>query len=242
MVYRPGRGPLPRLRRLLHVAVIVVAAGTAVAACGPVRAGAAAIVGRHRITVQALDSAITQWRRELPRHPLAQQIVQQAQAQAQGQGASIPFDPSSPQRSALYQLVDMRVWDEVARKQGVGIGTTQVDTFVAQNGGRPTLDANVLAQGLPTSYGAQYARSLLVRQEMLRRYGATAGGQQLDPAGTQRLLGYYMGVGRSLDIQINPRYGSFDYRTMALGPVCPRLSTPDSGTPAGSGGGVKCQV
>jgi hypothetical protein len=224
------------MSRVLRVAVAALAAGTALAACGPVRTGAAAIVGGRRIPVATLDAAVTRWSRELPRHPLAQQIVQQAQARAQ---SSIPFDPSSPQRSALYQLVDMRVWDEAARRQGVGIGSGQIDAFLAQNGGRPTLDANVLAQGLPTSYGAEYARTLLVRQAMLRRYGS---GGPVDQEAVQRLLDYYMQVGRSLDIRINPRYGSFDYRTMALGPVCPRLSTPDSGTPAGPRSEVKCQV
>jgi hypothetical protein len=214
-----------------------LAAAVTLTACGPVRTGAAAIVGDQRITVATLDAAVSRWGRELPRHPLAQQIVQQGQAR--GQGPSIPFDPSSPQRSALYQLVDMRVWAEVARRQGVGVPPGQVDAFLAQNGGRPALDANVLAQGLPTSYGDDYARTLLVRQAMLRRYGS---GGPIDQSGVQRLLDFYMNVGRSLGIRINPRYGAFDYRTMALGPVCPSLSTPDSGTPAGSRSEVKCQV
>jgi hypothetical protein len=231
MVYRPRRG--------LVSGLILLAAGLALTACGPVRTGAAAIVGQRRISVATLDTAVTRWGRELPRHPLAQQIVQQAQARGGGQGQQIPFDPSSPQRSALYQLVDMRVWSEVARRQHVAVASGQIDAFLAQNGGRPALDANVLAQGLPTSYGNDYARTLLVRQEMLRRYGS---GGQVDQGGVQRLIGYYMGVGRSLGIRINPRYGAFDYGTMALGPICPRLSTPDSGTPAGARSEVKCQV
>lgn len=223
------------MRRVLLTALV---AGLTLTACGPVRTGAAAIVGHQRISVATLDSAVTRWHRELPRHPLAQQIVQQSQPRG-GQGQQVPFDPSSPQRSALYQLVDMRVWAEVARRQGVSVATGQVDAFLARNGGRPTLDANVLAQGLPTSYGNDYAETLLVRQEMLRRAGS---GGVLDQASVQRLLEYYMQVGRSLGIRVNPRYGSFDYRTMTLGPICPRLSAPDSGTPAGERGEVKCQV
>ena len=231
----------------VKVAVAVLAGGAALTACGPVKMGAAAIVGNDRITIAKLDAAVTAWGKELPKYPAAQQIVQrsQSQSQGQGQGQQIPFDPASPQRSALYQLVDMRVWDEVARANHVNVGPGRVDAFIASNGGARTLDANVLAQGLPRSYGPNYARSVLVRQAMLQRYGV-ASGQPADPQkqqqAVQQILANYVRAGRSLNIKISPRFGSFDYQTMTLGQVCPRLSTPDSGTPGGSGNEVKCQV
>jgi hypothetical protein len=224
------------------IAMGALLAGAALTACGPVKTGAAAVVGGDRITIAKLDGAVRQWARELPKYPAAQQIVQQSQAQ--GQGRQIPFDPSSPQRSALYQLVDMRVWDEVARRDGVRVAQGEVDAFVAQNGGTPTLDANVLAQGLPTRYDRDYARVVLLRQTLLKKYGVSAD-QPADPqaqqAGLQRLFASYAGAGHRLKVSINPRYGSFDFRQMALRPVCPGLSSPDSGTPSSSGE-IKCQV
>ena len=230
-------------RKSLKVAVSVLAAGTALAACGPVKPGAAAVIGNDRITVAKLDSAVTQWGRELPKYPEAQQIVAQAQGQQSGQ--QIPFDPSSPQRSALYQLIEIRAWDELAREQHVSVAPGQVDAFVTSKGGRAGLDAYVLAQGLPTSYADDFARSLLIQQTMLQRYGI-APGQTVDPQKQQqvlqRLLTDYAGAKRHLGITVNPRFGTFDDKTMALGPVCPRLSTPDSGTPDGAPSGVKCQV
>jgi hypothetical protein len=229
-------------RKSLKVAVSVLAAGTALAACGPVKPGAAAVIGHDRITVAKLDSAVSQWSKELPKYPEAQQIV--AQAQGQPSGEQVPFDPSSPRRSALYQLIEIRAWDQVAREKKVSISQGQVESFIAAKGGRGGLDAYVLAEGLPTSYADDFARSLLVQQTMLQRYGINPG-QSVDPSkqgAVKQLLSDYAGAKRHLGITVNPRFGTFDDKTMSLGAVCPRLSTPDSGTPDGAPSEVKCQV
>src|SRR5437588_11653075 len=98
-------------RKSLKAAVSVLAAGTALTACGPLKPGAAAVIGHDRITVAKLDSAVSQWKKELPAHPDAEQIVQSSQPDQH-----VPFDPSSPRRSALYQLIAIRAWDQVARE------------------------------------------------------------------------------------------------------------------------------
>jgi hypothetical protein len=224
-------------RKPFKITIGVVLAGAALTACGPIKTGAAALVGNDRITIAKLNATVDEWSKELPKYPAAQQIAQQAQAQ----GQQVPFDPSSPQRSALYQLVDIRVWEEVARNDGVNAGSGQVDALIAQNGGMATLDANVLAQGLPTKYSRDYAKSVLLRQELMKRYGvSTATDQQSQQRALQQVAGSYQQAGRRLKLDVNPRYGSFDFQHMALGPVCPTLSKPDSGTPTTSGG-VSCQ-
>jgi hypothetical protein len=228
-------------RKSLQAAVAVLAAGAALTACGPVKTGAAAIVGDHRITTANLNSAVTQWSKELPKYPEAQQIVQQAQ----GQQERVPFDPASPERSALFQLIEMRAWNEVAREQHVSIAPGQIDAFVAARGGRAGLNAYVVAEGLPTRYADDYARTLLIQQSMLRRYGVVPGqavDQQTQQRILDRLVGDYAGAKRSLHISVNPRYGTYDDQKMTLGPVCRQLSSPDTGTPNGSPSGVKCQV
>lgn len=230
-------------RKSLNAAVCVLAAGTALTACGPVKAGAAAVIGNDRITVAKLDSAVTQWRKELPKYPEAQQIVASSSPQQH-----VPFDPSSPRRSALYQLIEIRAWDEVAREKGVSVSPGMVDAFIDSKGGRAGLNANILAEGLPTSYADDFARSVLIQQTMLQHYGvnpgqpATAQSQQQIQQQIQRLLADYAGAKRRLGITINPRFGTFDDKTMSLGPVCPSLSTPDSGTSDSASGEVKCQV
>ncbi|MDN3352520.1 hypothetical protein [Actinomadura sp. DC4] len=229
-------------RKSLKAAVSVLAAGTALAACGPAKPGAAAVIGNDRITVATLDSAVSRWSKELPKYPEAQQIVEQAQGQQSGQ--QVPFDPSSPRRSALFQLIEIRAWDQVAREKSIPASQGQVDAFIASQGGSKDLDAYVLAEGLPTSYADDFARTLLIQQTMLQRYGINPN-QPADPskqAQIEQLRSDYTGALRHLDITVNPRLGTFSHKTLNLGPVCPRLSTPDSGTPDGASGGVKCQV
>jgi hypothetical protein len=227
-------------RKSLKAAVSVLAAGTALAACGPLKPGAAAVIGHDRITVSKLDSAVSQWKKELPAHPDAQQIV----ASSGQQGQQVPFDPSTPRRSALYQLIEIRAWDQVAREKNLTVTQGQVDAFVASKGGRGGLDSYVLAEGLPTSYDDAFARSLLIQQLMLQRYGVNPNAQATPQtqAQVQKLLADYAGAKKHLGITVNPRFGTFDDKSMQLGPVCPRLSTPDSGTSDGASGEPKCQV
>jgi hypothetical protein len=238
----------PVFRTTLKAAVAVCAAGAALTACGPIKTGAAAIVGHDRITDEKLDSAVSEWTKELPKFPQAQQVVQSAQAQPSGQNPQSvqPYDPSSPQRSALYLLIEMHAWDEVAREQKVATSPGQVDADIARKGGRGDLNTFVVAQGLPTSYSDDFARTLLIQETMLQRYGynpfATTPDPQRQQAASQRLLGDLDAAKRKLAITVNPRYGTLDAKSQALGPVCPRLSTPDSGTSDGASGEVKCQV
>jgi hypothetical protein len=226
-------------RKSLKAAVSVLAAGTALTACGPVKPGAAAVIGHDRISVAKLDSAVSRWKKELPAHPDAEQIVQSSQPDQH-----VPFDPSSPRRSALYQLIEIRAWDQVAREKHLSVAQGQVDAFVASKGGRGGLDAYVLAEGLPTSYDDAFARSLLIQQVLLQQYGVTPG-QPVTPqqqAQVRQLLTDYGNAKKHLGITINPRLGTFDEKTQTLGPVCPHLSTPDSGTSDAASGEVKCQV
>jgi hypothetical protein len=230
-------------RKSLKAAVCVLAAGTALAACGPVKPGAAAIVGHDRITDAKLDSAVTAWTKELPRYPQAQQVVQEAQAQSgqSSQGGVQPFDPSSPQRSALFLMIAIRSWHEVGREKGLTPTPGQVDAFLAKVGGQVQLDTSVVAQGLPTSYTGDFARTVLIQQALLARYGGGSTDPQAEQAAEQRMVGDLVSVQRKLGITVNPRYGTFD-KQMRFGAICPRLSTPDSGTPDNAAGEVKCQV
>jgi hypothetical protein len=236
----------------LKAAVCVLAAGTTLAACGPLKPGAAAIVGNDRITDAKLDSAVTQWSKELPKYPEAQQLVQKAQADAraaaEGQPAAPsdpnevkPFDPSSPQRSALFLMIAIRSWDELGREKGLTPSPGQVDAFLAKLGGPARLNTSMVAQGLPTSYTNDFARTVMVQQALVTRYGGGTADPQAEQVAEQRMVGDLVSVQHKLGITVNPRYGTFD-KEMRFGSICPRLSTPDSGTPDNAAGEVKCQV
>lgn len=205
-------------RTSLKVAVGMLAAGVMLAGCGgPVQMGTAATIDDSRITTAQLDRTVAQWRQEFSRNPRAGLLQQQARQRNQ----SIPFDPDSPTRSALYQLIAFRVWTEVARRQGIAVTQGQIDDFLAGFGGSADVAASVLAIEVPLSHTTDLVRSVLIQRELLRRYGARPDAQ--DQANLA-----YVAAARRLQISVNPRFGRYDPRQVTLTPVAYRLSKTES--------------
>jgi hypothetical protein len=205
--------------------------GGALTACQPVRPGAAATVGGQRITTSQLDSVVADWRKEFARNADAGQVQQQLQQQ----GQPIPFDPDSPVRSALYQLVEMRVWDEVARQKGIGVTQGQIDERIARGGGGRTLTAQLLAGDLPSSYSRAFVRSDVIVRTVAQQAGVVLDAQsqvdqQRQQQGLRQVQETYLAAARSLHVKINPRYGAFDLRQGGMTAVTYRLSRTGSGT------------
>jgi hypothetical protein len=219
-------------RTSLKLAVGALAAAAVLTACGgPLKMGAAATIGDRRITIAQLDSTVARWQEEFARNPRAGMLQQQAQQQNQ----RIPFDPDSPKRSALYQLIDFRIWTEVARRQGIAVTQGQIDGFLASLGGRANVAPSVLANAVPLSHTDDLVRSALTQQVLLQRFGVRPDPQgQIDPNTQQRALqqleAAYIGATRQMKIVINPRYGTFDPQRVTLNPVAYGLSKTEPGT------------
>jgi hypothetical protein len=220
------------VRTWLKASAGVIAAGVVLTACGdPVRMGAAATIDDRRITTAQLDGTVAQWQEEFARTPQAGLLQQQAQQANQ----RIPYDPDSPKRSALYQLIDFRIWEVVARQQGVTVTQGQIDAFLARLGGRTGVAPSVLANAVPLRHTDDLVRSSLTQQTLLLRYGAQPDPQgQIDPGvqqqALQRLGAAYFGATRQMKITINPRFGRFDPQRVALNPVAYGLSKTEPGT------------
>ncbi|HEY7484463.1 MAG TPA: SurA N-terminal domain-containing protein [Streptosporangiaceae bacterium] len=218
---------------MFRTALCVVAVGALLAACGPVKMGAAATVGDDRVTTSELDSTVAQWQDEFAKNPRAGLLQQQAQQQ----GQRVPYDPDSPHRSALYQLLDFKVWDEVARQQGVTVSQGEVDRLLAGLGGQSNVAASVLANDIPVRFTPDLARVAVIQQQLLQRYGLVPNAQgQVDPTAQQRaaqqLRQAYSAAAGKLKITVNPRFGAFDPAQMTepLRPVAYGLSKTESGT------------
>ncbi|HEU5161385.1 MAG TPA: SurA N-terminal domain-containing protein [Streptosporangiaceae bacterium] len=215
----------------MTAAVGALVAGAALSACGQVKMGTAATVGDERITTAQLDRTVAEWRKEFDANRQAA-LVQQV---AEQRGQRLPFDPDSPHRSALYQLMSFKIWDEVARERGIAVSQGQVDSLLGGLGGQSGVSAGVLASDIPLRYTPDIARTVLIQQELLRRYGAAPNAfGQVDPSVQQRALQQrdadYSAAARRLKITINPRFGGFDPQQVALDPVTYRLSRTESGT------------
>jgi hypothetical protein len=217
---------------VFRTALSVLLAGAALTACGQVKMGTAATVGDERVSTARLDSTVAQWEKEFARNPQAGLVQQQAQQQNQ----QIPFDPDSPRRSALMQLIDFEVWKQVAKERGVNVTQGQVDGLLAGLGGQSRVAASVLANDVPLRYTPDFARSAVIQRELVRQFGINPDAQQgqVDLATQQRaaqqLSAAYTTAAQNLDVRVNPRFGTFDARQVTLGPVGYRLSKTEPGT------------
>lgn len=219
------------LRAAVPAVAGALAAAAALTACGPVKMGAAATIGDERITTARLDDTVAQWRKEFDANRQAA-LVQQTEQQ---RGQQVPFDQDSPHRSALYQLVSFKVWDEVAEEQGVTVTQGEIDRLLDGLGGAAAVAPSVLAADVPLRYTTDFARTALLQRQLLQRYGLVPNAQgQLDPAAqeraTRQLATAYSTAASRLKITISPRFGGFDPRTVSLSPVTYRLSRTESGT------------
>lgn len=233
----------PRLfGSVLRTAAAVTLAAGALTACGQVNAGTAATVGDDRITTAQLDKTVAAWRREFQRDPQAALVQQYAQQQAQqsgGQARTVPFDLDSPRRSALYQMIDNRVWEQVARDSGLTVSRGEIDAFAAANGGRQAVVSTVLAHDLPADNADDMLRSALIERKALKQAGYDVETAQAQPdAATQakareavgRLQALYLKAAQALRIRVNPRFGAYDPANVTITPVSFTLSKNEPGT------------
>lgn len=207
-------------RTAVTAAAGALLASGALSACGPVKMGTAATVGDERITTAQLDDTVAQWRKEFA----ANRQVARVQQAAEQQGQRLALDPDSPHRSALYQLIGFKVWDEVAKQQGITVPQGQVDGLLGRLGGASIVSVVVLAADIPERYANDVLRVILIRLALLQRYGAVPNAQgQLDPAVQRRALqqsdAAYSAAARRLDVAINPRFRGFDPGRAAPNPV-----------------------
>ncbi|WP_030165400.1 hypothetical protein [Spirillospora albida] len=213
----------------LRIGVAALLAAGALTGCGggPLKTGAAAVVGDDRITVGTLDEAVREGREEFGTDPVANRIRASLAAQfpefaADGRDADM--------RRALALLVNFRVADRALERAGVPLTEGQVDAVEAELERAGGAGPATLAYGLPRSYSREMARFLAARTEVVKRYGAT--GDPTNPMTRRAAVQaeeLFVRTARELDIRVNPRFGEFDERQSIITPAVTRLSSPDAG-------------
>lgn len=209
------------VRRVLRAtggAVLAGALGAALTGCGqtgPMKMGAAATVGGERITTAQLEQAAKEWRATAHRAGLTDDDLQQVAPQL----SRTMVDPTYPERSVLFRLIDFRVVEELARSTRINVTPGQVDKTIETQGGRQRIDVEAFKYGLPPSQ----TRALITRDlrlgEFIERSGVKNPYQLED-----KLREALSRTARGMKLSVNPRFGSFDYRQFVLGPVCTGLS------------------
>ena len=227
------------LRRLIKASAIVIGVGLAVAACSPVKMGAAAIVGNQRITIATLDTEVTNLSQAAARYPTA-----------------VNLNASQRTQATLTWLIRYQITEELARQQGITISAAQgqnaLNTAVkgaiasaAQQGLTNATQTLILAaSGIPPNTSAELGRyEAIANQYLTIANGGTppAAGSAAQTAAGNKLNQAECQAAKALNIAVNPQFGQLDYNgyqvvtapspvTRAQGPV--KSASPVATAPA----------
>ncbi|GAA4597685.1 hypothetical protein GCM10023194_73240 [Planotetraspora phitsanulokensis] len=175
----------------VRVAVVVAAAGVALSACGPVQAGAAAIVGKERISTSDLDTKIQEFRKDLAANKITEEQL----------GLRIPLS-----QLILLRLANSKQYVQLGSQQGITVTQRDIDDIVAAQGGQTQIDTALLQSGVPLSVGREFISSVIIQQKLIDGMGAGQD-QQSQQLALQKLT---QEIDTKVPVRFNPRYGKFD--------------------------------
>jgi SurA-like N-terminal domain len=180
------------------IRVLLAAAGAALVAltaCGPIHAGAAAIVGDDRITSARLDADVREFENYLSSHKLGTKDLQLS--------GTVP-------QVILQQLMFQEQTDRYARSKGITVTAGEVDAVLAQvaqgQGGMKQLEQVAVQSGITPARLRDAIKALVQRNKLLQQMGAPQ-----DQAGQQAAatkLAQEMDA--AIPLRASPRYGQFD--------------------------------
>lgn len=175
----------------VRVAVVMAVASVALSACGPLQAGAAAIVGKERITSSDLDADVREYRKDLAANKMTEEQL--------GLTFSVP-------QHILLSVANARQYAELARQKGIAVTDGEIDAIITAQGGPAKIDQALLGSAIPLSEGRAAIRALIIRQKLMAQQGAGS-----DQASQQAaLLKVTQQAEAAVPVTFSPRYGKFD--------------------------------
>jgi hypothetical protein len=190
--------------RKAGVSVLITAAMVALSGCGAVHPGAAAVVGSTTISHDTVDG-------------LAQALCTANVAGAEAAGQTRQFTTRGTREGALQVLLDARLSQLFGEEENVEPNQQMVSQALAQNrdliAALPEDERDAYRDALK-----EYAEGQLMLVEIgrasLEEQGAADVPDDQAIAEGQRLRGEFV---QSLDVEVDPRYGSFTDDTLQAG-------------------------
>ncbi|WMX46667.1 SurA N-terminal domain-containing protein [Streptomyces roseicoloratus] len=183
-------------------AAALLAAAPLLTACGSdAHPGAAAVVGGQRIEVSSLQAQVEDVRSAQQASPNAAQLIRET---------------GDLSRQKLHDMIFDRVAEKVAEDHGVTVDRAEVQQargeFVRQSGGEQQLRAALLQQrGVAPDQVDDVARRAVLMNKIAAKLGATD-----TPEGQKKLTDAFSRASKALDIDVNPRFGSWDDEKIQL--------------------------
>ncbi|MEE4493412.1 MULTISPECIES: SurA N-terminal domain-containing protein [unclassified Streptomyces] len=192
-----------RRRTALTVSAALLAAAPLLAACGSqAHPGAAALVGGDRITVATVQGQVAD--------------VRQAQDSSK-QAAQITNQSGQLVRAKLHGLILDRVLDKASADAGVTVSRAEIQQMrqsaVAQYKGEAGLRAAVLQERW---IAPDQIDAFLREQVQLNKLGQALGADPTTPAGTKVLGDALTKASKSLKVDVNPRFGTWNNQQIQL--------------------------
>ena len=187
------------------------------AACSPVQAGAAAVVGDQRITVSALDTQVSN-----------------LQAAIKPYGKSLPITAAEMPAEVLSWMIRFEVADEVAAANGIDVtesqaqaGYNSLNAVATQNGFKDTTEL-LVANGVPPQMFHQIGRWEAQQDAFARKHngGKEPTTQAEENAFTTAYTKAQCEASKSLNIKVSPQFGRLDYTQLSVVAAPDTLSRP----------------
>jgi hypothetical protein len=204
----------------------ILAALTALTACGPVQMGSAAIAGDQGISASTLTNQVGNLKDAYNAHKGTIQLQ---------------YPLSQAPQQVLSWLLRFRIRDQMAARNGITVTRAESETAsraleeqARQN--RVTLANLAVANGLPPDLLPQLGRYEAIQVALVRRLdgGTLPSSQSALSALNQEFGAIQCHAAKSLAIRVNPQFGRLDYNQLAVIPAALKLSAPPGGVPTPS--------
>ena len=210
------------LRTSISVTAAAIAATCALAACGPVRMGSAAVVGSERISATTLSNEVAN----------LTQAYQASKSKIQ-----LQFPLSEAPQEVLSWLLRFRVRNEMAVRNHVAVSTGQSEralASIAASAGSTGIKNLAVANGLPPDLLPDLGRYEAIQNALVDRMD---GGKLPKSTTAQDELGLALDerqcrAAKSLNILVNPQFGRLNYNQLSIIAAANSLSAPVTPSPS----------
>jgi hypothetical protein len=224
--------PAKKMSRGLALGAAGLGACALIAACSPVQAGSAAIVGNQRVTSSSLD-----------------QQVSNLQAASAPYGSQITLTSAEQPRAVLTWLIRFSIMDQLAADNGISVssaqsqaGLSEIQSEAASSASQEGFSsANALLLGNGISPQMLPNLGTWVAQQSAYQIKVNGGKQVTSQAESNTVTAKYnkaeCQASKSLNIQVSPQFGRLDYSTYTVVAAKNTLSQPQGvPTPASTTG------
>jgi hypothetical protein len=206
------------LRTWIKLSAAAGVCGLAVAACGTVHMGAAAIVGSQRVSSSNLSAEVANLNAGYQKY--------RSQVQLQYSASQMP-------QQVLGWIVKFKVRDRLAQREGITVTSTEtqqalssIEASIKAEGESAPLPAVAVANGLPPNMLTELGQYQAIETKLLDRLdgGKLPSASSAQTALEDRFNKSQCLAAKSLDIQINPQFGELDYSDYSVVAAPSKLS------------------